>query len=180
MYTIQGLDLFLDLLSDLSFSESVVESSVDIFQVSASASTWGSSSLGLGGPVELKNGLEIIRNQASRDNNISGLNSMSIRRSEVIFLRSTYSSSDGGSFLLDMISSSSSDSAQDMSLIIAGTSWSSTFSHFCRFVLEIAIIRRVFIRKYFCYINIKIYTVMRSVKKLFWRFSFFEFCSKPG
>ena len=54
IYTIQGLDLFLDLLGDLSFSESVVESSVDIFQVSASASTWGSSSLGLGGPVELK------------------------------------------------------------------------------------------------------------------------------
>ena len=53
IYTIQGLDLFLDLLGDLSFSESVVESSVDIFQVSASASTWGSSSLGLGGPVEL-------------------------------------------------------------------------------------------------------------------------------
>ena len=55
IYTIQGLDLFLDLLGDLSFSESVVESSVDIFQVSASASTWGSSSLGLGGPVELGN-----------------------------------------------------------------------------------------------------------------------------
>merc|ERR1719312_2131012 len=71
-----GLDLFLDLLGDLSFSESVVESSVDIFQVSASASTWGSSSLGLGGPVE--------------------------------------SSSDGGSFLLNMISSSSSNSAQNV------------------------------------------------------------------
>ena len=122
MYTIQGLDLFLDLLGDLSFSESVVESSVDIFQVSASASTWGSSSLGLGGPVELKNGLEIIRNQASRDNNISGLNPMSFRRPKVIFLRSTYSSSDGGSFLLDMISSSSSNSAQNMGLIIASTS----------------------------------------------------------
>ena len=54
VHTIQGLDLFLDLLGNLSFSESVVESSVDILQVSASASTWGSSSLGLGGPVELK------------------------------------------------------------------------------------------------------------------------------
>ena len=91
-----------------------------------------------------KNGLENISSQSrirlprtrSTINYTSGLNSMSSRRSQVIFLSSTYSSSDGGSFLLDMISSSSSNSAQNVGLIIASTSWGGTFSHFRRSKLE--------------------------------------------
>ena len=121
MYTIQGLDLFLDLLGDLSFSESVVESSVDIFQVSASASTWGSSSLGLGGPVELKefksgNFHFSISDRDSRYIANAALDAY------IVILSLTYSSSDGGSLLLDMISSSSSNPAQNVGLIITGTS----------------------------------------------------------
>ena len=43
-----------DLLGGGTFTESVVETTVDILQVLCTASTWGSSALGFGGPVELK------------------------------------------------------------------------------------------------------------------------------
>ena len=119
--TFQGLDLFLDLLGDLSFSESVVESSVDILQVSASASTWGSSSLGLSGPVKLKK-----LNSGNFHFSILGRDSRHAANpaldAYIVILSLTYSSSDGGSLLLDMISSSSGNTGQDVGLVVSSTS----------------------------------------------------------
>jgi hypothetical protein len=84
--------LFGDFLGGCAFSESVVKSSVDILQVTATTGSGGSSSFGFGGPVE--------------------------------------SASNGRLLLLDVVRSASSDSTQNVGLVITSSSRRGTFCHF--------------------------------------------------
>ena len=79
-------------------SETVGKSGLDLFNVSASAGTWSTSSLSFGRPVELTD--------------------------------------LGGSFLLDVVVTSTGGSAQSVGFVVSFTETGGTLSHFLKFFLE--------------------------------------------